>query len=104
MKAPATVSRGEVRKERDGTSGGAYYVCINGLALGTGYDFQAKELADEIARRWNHVASGRDREAHLSDLRTIFGYVNDWRAGALSANEAMVSISTACESMSRNDL
>jgi hypothetical protein len=57
LKARATVSRGEIRKERDGTSGGAYYVCINGLAMGTGYDMHAKELADEIARRWNHVAN-----------------------------------------------
>jgi hypothetical protein len=56
LRATATVNRGEVRKERDGTSGGAYYVCINGLAMGTGYDYHAKELADEIARRWNKVA------------------------------------------------
>lgn len=55
FKSKATVARGEVRKERDGTSGGAYYVCINGLAMGTGYDFEAKLLADEIARRWNVV-------------------------------------------------
>lgn len=58
---PAKVVRAEVRKgERGEEYGGAYYVCINGLAMGVGYDFQAKELADEIARRWNVV-----REAEM---------------------------------------
>lgn len=56
-KSPAKVVRAEVRKNESGEYGGAYYVAINGLALGVGYDFHAKELADEIARRWNHVAN-----------------------------------------------
>lgn len=73
LKAPATVNRGEVRKERDGISGGAYYVCINGLAMGTGYDFQAKELADEIARRWNHVANVCDHSWDAA-LAPVGGY------------------------------
>ena len=48
----------------------------------------------------------RDRSERRGDelyqtKRTIFGYVNDWRSGALSSNEAMISISTACEAMAR---
>ncbi len=57
LSAPARVVRTEIRRGQNGEYGGAYYVAINGLALGVGWDFQSKELADEIARRWNKVAA-----------------------------------------------
>lgn len=48
----------------------------------------------------------RDRSERRGDelyqtKKTIFGYVNDWRTGALSSNEAMISIATACDAMAR---
>lgn len=65
-KSPARVIRAEVRKgERGEEYGGAYYVAINGLAMGIGYDFQAKELADEIAQRWNSAVEMKNAIANI---------------------------------------
>jgi len=42
--------------------------------MGVGYDFQAKELADEIARRWNHAANVCEHKWVNSIARPEGGY------------------------------